>query len=321
MIRDHLFRYYQAMLGKSLSFVRRNTNIEGFIYFCIRYSGLPFIFREVLQKNRVSILFFHAIEPQAAEVVFKYLMRNYNLISLNEFMDLYKKKETFPKKSLVITFDDGHKSNYDLLPVFKKYNIPVTIFLCSGIINTNRHFWFEEALYKEMHLPLTVEELKKLPNGERLQILKKIGFGQEKEYTNPHALSKSHINEMLPHVNFQSHTLFHPCLTQCDDSEAHDELFISKGILEEEYGLAINSIAYPNGDYSDRDIQLCMAAGYEFGFTTDSGFNTCHTNPFRLKRLYVNEKSNNPNELIVDVSGVTGFISRIVNSPALKGRA
>lgn len=321
MIRDRLSQYYQAMLKKSLSFVRRNASIERFIYFCIRHSGLPFVFREVFQKNKVSILLFHAIEPKTAEVVFEYLVRNYNIISLNEFIDIYKKKETFPKKSLVITFDDGHRSNYDLLPLFKKYNIPVTIFLCSGIINTNRHFWFEEALYQEMHLPLTVEELKKVPNGERLRILREIEFGQEKEYTNPHALSKNHINEMLPYVNFQSHTLFHPCLTQCDDREARDEIFISKAVLEDEFGLPINSIAYPNGDYSDRDIQLCMAAGYEFGFTTDPGFNTCHTNPFKLKRFYVNEKSNDLNELIVDVSGVTGFISRVVNYPALKGRA
>ena len=43
---------------------------------------------------------------------------------------------------MVVTFDDGHIKNHSLLPVFKKYQVPVTIFLCSGIVDTGKHFWF-----------------------------------------------------------------------------------------------------------------------------------------------------------------------------------
>jgi peptidoglycan/xylan/chitin deacetylase (PgdA/CDA1 family) len=298
---------------KMLNFVRRNINIRNIMYFCLRYSGLPFVFREIFQKNKVTILFFHEIEPEVAEKVFKYLVNNYNIISLSKFFELYRQKAKFPEKSLIITFDDGHQSNYDLLPLFKKYNIQATIFLCSGIINTNRHFWFKEARSEEACLPLTKEQLKKIPNNEKLKILETIGFELEKEYPNPHALSKKQILEMLPYVNFQSHTLFHPCLPQCDDSEARDEIFLSKRVLEEEYGLTINAIAYPNGDYSERDIQLCITAGYEFGLTTDFGFNTCSTAPFKLKRISVNETSNNMNEIITNVSGVTDFIVHLLS--------
>jgi len=313
MIGDSLSRSYREALSKLLDIVRRNIYIGNFIYFCIRYSGLPFIFREVFQKNKVTILFFHDIEPKVAEEVFRYLVSNYNVISLNNFFELYRRKEKFPEKSLIITFDDGHQSNYDLVPLFKKYNIPATIFLCSGIINTNRHFWFKEALSKEAHLSLTTEQLKKVPNSEKLQILKEIEFELEKEYESLQALSKKQICEMSPYVDFQSHTLFHPCLTQCDDSEAHNEIFISKRILEKEYSLVVNAIAYPNGDYSDRDIQLCMAAGYEFGLTTDFGFNTYNTDPFKLKRIYVYEKSSSINEIITHVSGVTDFIGHLLS--------
>ncbi len=298
----------------------QNSNIRDLIYFCIRYSGLPFIFREVLQKDKVTILFFHEIDPEVAEEVFRYLIDNYNIISLNEFFELYKRKEKFPEKSLVITVDDGHQCNYDLLPLLKEYNIPITIFLCSGVINTNRHFWFKEAGSKESHLPLTKEQLKKVPNIKRLQILEEIGFEQKREYTNPHALSKKQIFEMLSHVNFQSHTVFHPCLPQCSDDEARDEIFTSKRILEDEYGLTINSIAFPNGDYSERDIQLCMAAGYKFGLTIDFGFNAHGTDPLKLKRCSVNEKSNNMNEIIANISGITGFISRMLHRCHLDSR-
>ena len=291
-----------------LDFVRRNPHARNIMYFCIRYSGLPFIFREVFQKNKVTILFLHDIEPDIAEKVFTYLVSNYNIISLNNFFELYKRKERFPEKSLIITLDDGHKNNHSLLPLFKKYDIPATIFLCSDIIDTNRHFWFKEARSREASLPLTTEQLKKISNHEKLQILKEIEFDLKKEYQESHALSKEQIRKMQPYVDFQSHTQFHPCLPQCNDNEAHNEIFNSKCFLEKEYGLTINAIAYPNGDYSNRDIKLCNAARYEFGLTTEPGFNTCNTDPFKLKRIGVNEKSNNINEIITQASGVTGII-------------
>ncbi len=78
-------------------------------------------------------------------------------------------------------------------------------------------------------------------------------------------------------VNFQSHTLFHPILPNCSDEEARIEIINSKKKLEIEYGLVINSIAYPNGDYSERDILLAKEAGYKCGITVDFGFNTINT--------------------------------------------
>ncbi|MDN7025652.1 polysaccharide deacetylase family protein [Methanoculleus sp. FWC-SCC1] len=275
---------------------------EKLIYGCIRYSGIPFIFREIIQRNKVTILYFHDINPDTAEKIFGKLMSIYNIISLNDFLYLHREKKNPPKKALIITFDDGHRGNYKLLPIIKKFHIPVTIYLCSGIINTNRHFWF-----KEKHPFYNGRMLKNTQNSERLRILKEIGFEQEKTYLSPQALSKNQIIEMLPFVNFQSHTIFHPCLTKCDDSEAWNEIFISKQMLERDYNLDINAIAYPNGNYSDRDIQLCMDAGYEFGLTTEFGFNTYNTDPFRLKRLSVND-TDDINELIVRVSGFWAFL-------------
>lgn len=278
--------------------------IYNFIYWCVRYSGLPIIFREIIQRKKVTILYFHEIHPETADKTFRYLLRKYNIISLNEFFNLHREKRTPPKKALIITFDDGRISNYKLLPIIKKYNIPVTIFLCAGIINTNRHFW-----WTKQHPNYKGKTLKKLQNNEKLKILKEIGFDQEKNYTSPQALSKEQIHEMMHFVNFQSHTMFHPCLTECSYHEAYDEISKSKKILENEYNLSINAIAYPNGDYSDRDIQLCIATGYEYGLTTDFGFNTNSTDPYRLKRLSVND-TDNINELIVRTSGAWGFIKK-----------
>lgn len=270
----------------------------------LRLSGLPVLFREIIQKKKVTILLFHDIKVKTAEKTFVYLNKKYNIIDLNDLIDAIEKKDfrKIPPKALIITFDDGHIRNYEMLPVIKKHQIPITIFLCAGIINTNRHFWF-----KFENNSISTSDLKLVANEERLELLSKVGFKQDKEFENPQALQKQQIDEMSPFVNMQSHTLYHPILPKCKDDIAKSEILLSKEILENEYNFNINAISYPNGDYSDRDIELSKIAGYKCGITVDYGFNTKNTNPFKLKRISVND-TDDLNELIVKSSGVWAFI-------------
>lgn len=277
------------------------------LFKCMRYSGLPWVFRELIQKNKISILLFHDISPEIAEKSFLYLQENYNLIDLNFYIDaLYSEGvKEIPKKALVITFDDGHVNNFKILPIIKKYNIPVTIFLCSSIINTKRQFWFK---YEKLNH--SCEDLKRMSNQERLNIMALSGFYKDKEYENIQSLNQIQIQEMSKFVNMQSHTMFHPCLPKCTDDEAKMELFNSKTKLEDDYGLDINTISYPNGDYSSRDIKLSKMAGYKCGITVDHGYNSVKSDPFKLKRLSVND-TNDLNELVIKSSGLWSFITTL----------
>ncbi len=269
----------------------------------IRFSGLPFLFREIIYKDKVRILLFHDISVEIAEQTFVYLIKKYNILDLNDYIKACENKDKtkIKKKSLIITFDDGHIGNYKMLPIIKKYNIPITIFLCTAIIDSNRHFWFK---FKQNSI--CTSDLKHMSNKERINILSKNGFEQEKDFHEPQALSRKQINEMKNYINIQSHTMFHPCLPKCDDNEARKEIFYSREMLKKKFDLNINAIAYPNGDYSERDIKLSKEANYKCGITVDFGFNTIKTDLFRLKRLSVNDTSD-LNELIVKSSGVWAF--------------
>jgi peptidoglycan/xylan/chitin deacetylase (PgdA/CDA1 family) len=270
----------------------------------LRFSGIPILFRELIQRKRVSILLFHDLKAETAEKNFNYLTKKYNVICLNDLIYAINKKDfsTIPKKALIITFDDGHIRNYEMLPIIKKTKVPITIFLCAGLINTNRHFWF-----KHKHNSISTSELKLVPNEKRLELLSKVGFKQDKEFESPQAIQKQQIDEMVPFVNMQSHTLFHPILPKCKYNVAKSEIVHSKEILEDNYGLNINAISYPNGDYSDRDIEFSKGSGYKCGITVDYGFNSANTDPFRLKRISVND-TDDLNELIVKASGFWAFI-------------
>jgi peptidoglycan/xylan/chitin deacetylase (PgdA/CDA1 family) len=261
------------------------------------------MFREILQRNKVSIVLFHDLNASCAEKNFTYLKKHYNIISLNRFIQAVEENNPalLPRKALIITFDDGHIGNYNLLPAIIRIEIPVTIFLCSDIVATNRKFWFKYSALTD------TEQLKQLTNEERLAALAAEGFEQAAETSETEALQMQHIEDMKPFVNFQSHTRFHPCLPFCSDDEAKSEIAGSRSMLENRFGLSINAISYPNGDYSNRDIELSRHAGYKCGITVDYGFNDLNSNLFKLKRLSVND-TGDINELMVKASGLWAFL-------------
>lgn len=273
----------------------------------LRFSGLPLLVRELVQRRRVTILLFHDISRETAARTFDCLAARYHLLDLQTFIHKCKTHDRrLPPKSLILTFDDGHIGNYDLLPLLQEKKIPVTIFLCAGIVGTKRHFWFRHAAPR-----YTAFQLRKMPGAQRRRLLREIGFAEEAQQAQPEALTCRQIEEMKAWVDFQSHTLFHPCLPCCTLAQAREEISRSRERLRREYGLSINAISYPYGDYSDRDIELCRQAGYECGVTVDGGYNTVGTDLLRLRRLPVND-TDDMNELIVKASGVWEFFKRIL---------
>lgn len=285
--------------------------MSGIVYKAIKWSGLAWLWREMVQRRKVTFLLFHDMEAADAERNFGYLKQHYNIIGLNDYLDAVHNKKHLPNKAVVITFDDGHASNYALLQIIRRMQIPVTIFLCSSIVGTHRHFWFRHST----EIKPQVEALKKIPNEQRLERLRQYGFVQEQEYDEIQALSKEQIEEMTPWVNFQSHTCFHPILPQSDYTTAENEIKDSKQQLEETFGLTINALSYPNGDYSERDIYLAQTAGYECGVTVDSGYNDMKTDLFRLKRFSVND-AKNTTELMVKASGCYALLKHRLHKPS-----
>lgn len=247
------------------------------------------------------------MSEESAEKIFSYLSRRYNIIGLNDFIDAHESRDNtqLPKKALILTFDDGHIGNYALLPVIRKTRIPVTIFLCASIVNTNRHFWFNYE-----GLSLSVPDIKRNVRSW-YRDLSEYGFIRDREFASPQALQKSQIEEMMPLINFQSHTMYHPILPRCSGVEAEQEIMGSKEILMKNFGLPVNAISYPNGDYSERDILLVKEAGYKCGMTVDFGYNTIQTDLFRLRRLSLSN-TDDMNEIIVKASGLWAFLKTVM---------
>jgi peptidoglycan/xylan/chitin deacetylase (PgdA/CDA1 family) len=275
------------------------------VFRLVRLTLLPLLIRETIQRRRVTVIYYHDPAPETLGTHLAVLKRTYNLIPLRQLIDAHRlrRMSSLPPKSLVVSLDDGHAGNVRLKPLLEEMDVPVTIFLCSGIVGTGRRFWFKQA-------PGDVASLNHLPDAERLNRLRELGFDEAREFSKPDALSRHDIKGLSCVVDFQSHTVSHPALPYCSDEKAEQEILHSKQELERDYGFDIYALSYPNGDYSDRETLFAKRAGYECALTADVGFNSAETDPFRLKRICIDE-NDGVDELLVKTCGLWGWIRDI----------
>ena len=283
--------------------------LKELVCLALRLTLVPTLIRHTVQRRRVTILLYHRPTPAILERHMRFLARAYNPISLRRYLKARRRGSMagLPPRPLVITFDDGHRTNIDLLPVFERLGLAPTIFLCSGIVGTEEPFWFD-----------AVDDpaaLKHLPDAERVAVV-------ERSTVPPGprpALSGEEIEAMRGAVDFQAHTVSHPILPRCDDAKARREIAGAKAELEERYGLSVHALAYPNGDYGDREVALAREAGYEVALTVDQGVNGARTDPFRLKRIAIDDVNDGPQALALKACGLWGQIRRAAR--ATRGRA
>lgn len=292
-------------LGLSVAMVEVFRKI---VFFVLRWSFLPHAYSALRQRGKVTILLYHDLDPETFASHLAYLEKHYVIVSLDDYLAAASQgRDMGREKYVVITFDDGLKGNFALRESFARHPGRVTLFLCSGIVGTDRGFWFQTP-------DLDIGALKRLPNRERLSALERAGFAQDQDRPQRSALSLEEVQALKSVVDIQSHTHFHPCLPFCTDAEAREEIAAAKQRLESMLQTEIKYISYPNGDYSDRDMALARESGYAAGITVDHGFNDHRTDPFRLKRLSVND-TRDGNEFIVKATGLWGALMRCVAKP------
>lgn len=114
----------------------------------------------VYKDQKVAVLGYHSFSKDKENNMFimpinefeeqlKYLKKHhYKTLSLDEFYDYYKGKKKIPRKSVLITMDDGYQSNYDLaFPLLKKYGMKATVFyIGSNETGENKNYMNKETL-------------------------------------------------------------------------------------------------------------------------------------------------------------------------------
>ena len=137
---------------------RRKFLIGTIILLLIGFTLVAFI---LPSKYTVPVLMYHHVRPDAPDDRLSVLpgnfkkqmdflaKRNYQVISLEELVNLIKSQKPLPRNLVVITFDDGYKDNYlYAFPSLKANNLSATIFLITDHIGQENYLNWSEI--KEM---------------------------------------------------------------------------------------------------------------------------------------------------------------------------
>jgi peptidoglycan/xylan/chitin deacetylase (PgdA/CDA1 family) len=157
------------------------------------------------RKNKLFILCYHAvgnddwkfaISKQTIEKQMKFLLKSYNLVTLDEIENLLNKRVSLTKPSFAITFDDGYKDNLELIPLFKKLNIKPTLFILGNPKIANR---FE------------MDNGRKLLNEKDISLLKKSGWNiQNHGMTHSYLPTESNLDFEINQSKGQSKYIAYP---------------------------------------------------------------------------------------------------------------
>ena len=242
--------------------------------------------RRFSHKCRLEILNYHSVHPSNPysthpddfEKQMKFLVSNYEVISLDELYERKVKDVALNGISVSVTFDDGYEDNYIYaLPILQKFNIGATVFITTGYINGEIDIAKQFKGYK---------------------YLKPLDWGQVKEM-------------QKVGISFGSHTHTHPTLPLISEYRLLEELMVSKQLIEKKLREEIVSLAYPFGrkkHFNERVEMIARKVGYKYACSTIWGCDNSETNMFALHRIRI-DAHDTFDDFREKINGYWNFIS------------
>jgi peptidoglycan/xylan/chitin deacetylase (PgdA/CDA1 family) len=208
----------------------------------------------------VPVLAYHDLAVQAKgrmimgvkgfEEQMRYLKnQGYHIITLKEFVEFVSLERQLPKKSVLITFDDGYRSFLRFAyPVLKELGFSATLFIYTDYVANGGNAF-------------TWPELKKLSDE---------GFFVQ-------AHSKSHGDMVRAHNESAAEY----------DKRLEAELVQPKALFQKNLGYAPDIIAYPYGRQDDAVVRRTKERGYAVAFTVRRQGSQSFVDPYRIHRIQI----------------------------------
>lgn len=313
-----------------------------------KYSGKGHIlmFHRVIPKTEAFRVHNHEsleISPEHLEQIILYFKRrNYLFISINDLR--HHLKGNSKRKFVAFTFDDGYLDNLTYAyPIFKKYAVPLTIYITTNFINAKAIMWWyhlEQTLLKKDLWTFTwtdkqytfecntrsqkefaFDEVRKLITSSfsSQDHLKKLSclFETDTEvlldYTKDNAMTWQQISDLSkdPLVTIGAHTANHLPLTNLDSTQLHAEIVKSKLEIEDRIGKKVDHFAYPFGksiEAGEREYEFVKTHQFSTAVTTNIGniFEEHINHLHKLPRININSLTNK-DVLDLQVSGLVSF--------------
>ncbi len=262
----------------------------------------------------------------------EYIKKHYRPLKLRDLMTALLRDGVYPSRAVVVTVDDGYANFYRwAFPVLREFEIPTTLFIVTGLIDSNTWIWVDQVLDLCEHasgVPILAKEkrgllfsaLMRLPVAEReyrvAELAKQAKFPIPAEPPPNYALmSWEQLRKVADSglIEIGSHSYTHPILAYLNDKDSWKELHASGCEIQDRLGIPVQSFCYPNGmpgDYRQDQVEMLRRAGYRCATTSHFGYVSLQSNIFTLPRIGGNAPD--MNLFLKALDGVDYFQNRIL---------
>ena len=185
------------------------------------------------------------------EAQIRFLRENgYRVITLDDLFEFLQFRRQIPARSVVITFDDGWRSVYDIaFPILKKYGYPATLFVYTDLIVGSR-----ETL-----------------SWEQVRELSRNGFDIQ-----GHSKTHRYLGRKERKETFRDYF-----------DAVRKEIVESSKIIRNQTGREVKYLAYPYGDTNALVAAMMRREGYRLAFTVERESAPFFSNDYRVGRAMV----------------------------------
>lgn len=228
-------------------------------------------------RGRLRVLGAHGVErPDVLDAQLAWVRRHLQPVGLAEVLDAIDGTRALPPRAVWVTFDDGDPSVVEAgLPVLARHRIRPTMFVCPGVLDTDRPLWWQ-ALDDERE----IARLKRLPDAERRAAVAASGNAERPR----RQLTTDALRAFAEHGDVGNHTWDHPMLDACDEEEQRRQVHDAHVWLSDALGSPPVAFAYPNGTTAPGARAELVALGYRVAVLHDHRIATLNE-PLGVSRL------------------------------------
>ncbi|MFY9399715.1 MAG: polysaccharide deacetylase family protein [Desulfomonilia bacterium] len=275
------------------------TEAKERIYQGVAITRLPWLLNRTVFRKAHTVITYHGVRDRPLPIddecfisrdrfisQLLYAKRHFNVVPLSEAVERTQARaDSGGRPLLSITFDDGFQNVHDItFPILKRLGLPATVFLVTGLIDTDRTIWYcalNHALERTRMQSFTwrghrydlagpgsrslasrglQERLKKLPQKDLVRetraILSALGFEEHVKVPEDspfRILSSKAIRDMHSSglIEFGAHTHTHSILSLLPEAEQEREILSSINRVSECTGRPCTLFSYPNGEEGD----------------------------------------------------------------------